>query len=245
MIVAKRRSSLPQTLYRGKDIGSREQLIQTCLRIVETGTEEERNLILPHISVIRSKRYLPPLLKLLQSSDSVEKEFAALALASLGDPQAIEPLASLFDDPETFHDPSSELLETAIIFALGEIGDERAVEPLLRIYQIRLRPNESRLERQCCVLSSLGSLAQQGSELAQGELGGFTRQGDVAIRVLAVTEIAAAYWHRATEVPSTVLDQLVSLAQSQPKEVQRAALSSLSTLANLGCREAEELFSEN
>ena len=236
---------MPQTLYRGKDIGSRERLIQTCLRVVETGTEEERNRILPHMSVIRSGRYLTPLLKLLQSAEVAEKEFAALALASLGDPQAIEPLASLFDDLETFQDPSSESLETAIIFALGEIGDERAVEPLLRIYQIRLRPNESRLERRCCVLSSLGSLAQQGSELAQVELNGFMKEGNVAIRVLAVTEIAAAYWHRATEVPSTVLDQVVSLAQAQPEEVRRAALSSLSTLANLGCREAEEFFSDN
>ena len=32
------------------------------------------------------------------------------------------------------------------------------------------------------------------------------------------------YWHRATEVPSAVLDQMVSLAQAQPDEVRRAAL---------------------
>ncbi len=93
------------------------------------------------------------------------------------------------------------------------------------------------------MLSSLGSLAQQGSELAQNELNSFTKDGDVAIRVLAVTEMTAAYWHCATEVPGTVLDQLLSLAQGEPEEVRRAALSSLSTLANLGCREAEELFS--
>ena len=234
---------MPQTLYRGKDIGTREQLIQTCLRVVETGTAEERERILPHMSVIRARRYVAPLLKLLQSADSAEKEFAALALAGLGDPRAIEPLASLFDDPETFQDADSEALETAIIFALGEIGDGQAVEPLLKIYQMRLRPDESRLERRCCVLSSLGSLAQQGSELAQNELNSFTKDGDVAIRVLAVTEMTAAYWHCATEVPGTVLDQLLSLAQGEPEEVRRAALSSLSTLANLGCREAEELFS--
>ena len=240
---SERRSTLPQTLYRGKDIGSREQLIQTCLRVVETGTEEERNRILPHMSVIRSRRYLAPLLKLLQSAEVVEKEFAALALASLGDPQAIEPLARLFDSPKTFLDPSTESLETAIIFALGEIGDELAVEPLLKISQIRLRPHETRLERRCCVLSSLGSLAQQGSERAQAELIAFTREGDLAIRVLAVTEIAASYWHRATEVPSPVLDQMVSLTQAAPEEVRNAALSALSTLSNLGCREAEEFFS--
>lgn len=242
---SERRSSLPQTLYRGKDIGSREQLIQTCLRVVESGTEDERNRILPHMSVIRARRYLAPLLKLLQSADLAEKEFAALALAGLGDSRAIEPLAALFDNPETFQDLSSESLETAIVFALGEIGDERAVEALLRIFQIRLRPNEPRLERRCCVLSSLGSLAQQGSELAQAELSAFSREGDVAIRVLAVTELAAAFWHRANEVPSSVLDQMVSLTQSGPEEVQRAAIASLSTLANLGCREAEECFSVN
>ncbi len=236
---------MPQTLYRGKDIGSREQLIQTCLRVVETGSAEERYRILPHMSVIRARRYLAPLMKLLQSADTSEKEFAALALAGLGDPLAIEPLTSLFDNPETFQDPNSESLETAIIFALGEIGDERAVAPLLRIYEIRLRPNESRLERRCCILSSLGSLAQQGSERAQGALDSFTKEGDVAIRVLAVTELAAAYWHRAPEVPSTVLDQMVSLARTAPEEVQKAALSSLSALANLGCPEAEEFFSDN
>ena len=85
------------------------------------------------------------------------------------------------------------------------------------------------------MLSSLGSLAQQGSELAQGELSAFAKEGDVAIRVLAVTELAAAYWHRATEVPSAVLDQMVSLTRSETGEVRRAAISSLSTLANLGC----------
>ena len=235
---------MPQTLYRGKDIGSREQLIQTCIRVVETGSAEERYRILPHMSVIRARRYLTPLLKLLQSSDLAEKEFAVLALGGLGDPRAIEPLASLFDDPRNFKDAKSESLGIAAVFALGEIGDELAVEPLLKIFQMRLGPDDLRLDRQCSVLSSLGSLAQQGSERAQNALQEFALEGQVATRVLAVTELAAAFWHRATEVPDSVLDQMVALARAGQQEVHKAAISSLSILASLGCTAAEEFFAD-
>jgi hypothetical protein len=54
-------------MYRGKDIGGREKLIQTCLSILIEGQAKKLYEVLPHISVVRSPLFLEPLLKLLQN----------------------------------------------------------------------------------------------------------------------------------------------------------------------------------
>ena len=65
-------------LYRGKDIKSREQLKETCLRIIQGGTHSEIYDILPHLRILRSDSFLPPLLELLREGNTDQKAAAAL-----------------------------------------------------------------------------------------------------------------------------------------------------------------------
>jgi len=40
-------------MYRGKDIGGRDKLIQTCLSILLEGKAKKLYEVLPHISIVR------------------------------------------------------------------------------------------------------------------------------------------------------------------------------------------------
>ena len=177
-------------MYRGQDIGDRDQLVATCIEILRSGSEAERYKILPHVSVTRCKRFLEPLLKLLGSDTPEDKEFAALALGALGDPAAIDPLFAVLQDSRIFNKGGNRSLEAAVILTLGEIGHEKAVALLLQVYDLRYFGEPSSHNRKVNVLSALGLLAQQGSESAVGELltlaarGGFRPAGAGRHRVV-------------------------------------------------------------
>ena len=224
-------------MYRGKDIGGREKLIQTCLSILLEGKAKKLYEVLPHISVVRSPLFLEPLLKLLQSGNRNQKEFAAIALGSLGDARAIEPLYKVFVKPSTFRGKGSQSLQASIIHALGEIGDEQAIEPLQAIYK---GEGVAALRRKGWILSALGNLAQQGHVVAVKELTRVMKEKDPALRAQAVRELAVAYWHRPNEVPETVFHTMTVLAGDDSDEVRGAALSALSDLGQLGCQAAEQ-----
>ena len=112
-------------MYRGTDIGGRERLTQTCLEILKEGHEKKLYEALPHISIVRSPLFFEPLLKLLQSGNREQREFSAVALGSLGDPRAIEPLYKVFMRPATFKGKGTGSLQASIIHALGEMGMDR------------------------------------------------------------------------------------------------------------------------
>ena len=224
-------------MYRGKDIGGRERLIQTCLNILVEGKTKKLYEVLPHISIVRSPLFLEPLLQLLQSGNRNQNEFAAVALGSLGDPQAIEPLYKAFVKPSTFRGKGSRSLQASIIHALGEIGDGKAIEPLRAIYN---GEDSSASHRKGWVLSALGDLAQQGDVDAVRELTRIMKEKTPALRAKAVLEVAVAYWHRPNEVPETVFHTMTVLAGDDSDEVRGAALSALSDLAHLGCQAAEQ-----
>ena len=230
-------------MYRGQDIGDRDQLVATCINILRSGSDAERYKILPHVSVTRSKRFLDPLLDLLGSRNPSDQEFAALALGALGDPEAIDPLFAVLQDTHIFNKGRNASLEAAVILTLGEIGDEKAVDLLLRVYELRYLGEKSAHDRKVNVLSALGLLAQQGSESAVGELLTLAAQEVSDRQAQAVTELSVAYWHRAQQVPDRVLKVMYMMTQGGADEVRRAALTALSTLANLGCRRAEGYFS--
>lgn len=229
-------------MYRGKDIGDRERLTQTCLRIFQSGSSEQLYSILPHISVIRSPLFFEPLVVLLSSPERIRKEFAALALGSLGDPRAIEPLLAALKDRSTLKGTGTHSLQTAIIVALGEIGEEAAVAPLLEIYSATSPQGHFSNRRKELVLASLGSLAQQGSTRAERELIRIVREEGPELRAVALTELATAYWHRPNGVPENVFGLLSSLAEDRSGEVRNAALAALSNLADLGSGWAEDFF---
>ena len=71
------------------------------------------------------------------------------------------------------------------------------------------------------------------------ELTRLMREKDIELRAQAVMELAVAYWHRPSELPETVLHEMISLTEDDSEEVRQAALSSLSDLAQLGCQAAE------
>ncbi len=230
-------------MYRGQDIGDRDQLVATCIEILRSGSEAERYKILPHVSVTRCKRFLDPLLDLLRSRSAQDKEFAALALGALGDPAAVDPLFAVLQDTNIFSRGRNRSLEAAVILTLGEIGHEKAVAQLLQVYGMRYLDEPSADNRKVNVLSALGLLAQQGSESAVGELLTLAAQEVSDRQAQAVTELSVAYWHRAHQVPDTVLKMMYGMTQAGSDEVRKAAVAALSTLANLGCRRAEGYFS--
>ena len=226
-------------MYRGTDIGGRERLTETCLKILEEGNEKKLYEALPHISIVRSPLFFDPLLKLLQSGKREQREFSAVALGSLGDPRAIEPLYKVFMRPATFKGKGTGSLQASIINALGEMGDGQAVELLLNIYKLASRGSPLVSHRTSWVLAAIGNLAQQGAVVAVKELTNLMREKDIELRAQAVMELAVAYWHRPSELPDTVLQEMISLTEDDSEEVRQAALSALSDLAQLGCQAAE------
>ncbi len=234
----------PSRMYRGQDIGDRDQLIQTCLQIIEKGNENELYGVLPHISVVRSPSFVEPLLQMLKSGDHPRKEFAAFALGSIGDPRSIESFYQAFINSTSSREAGTQSLQRAIIAALGEMGDEQAVEPLLKIYSLSIPQDHLGLQRKILVLSSLGNLAQQGSAEAENQLIRFMDHRLPLLRVQAVTELTVAYWHRPDKVPQSILDKMISLAEEDPEEVRETVRSLLSNLADLGCQRAEEFLKQ-
>ena len=230
-------------MYRGQDIGNREQLIEKCLEILRTGNEEDRYKVLPHMSVTRSAQFLEPLLEMLDSGELRDKEFAALALGALGNPAAVKPLFAFFRETDLFLNDENRQLETALIFALGEIGDESAVDLLFEVYDMRFPGKVASNSRKRSVLSALGMLAQQGCDRAVEKIMGLALCDGLEMQVQAVNELSVAYWHRVNQVPDSVLQVMVKLSESQREELQKAAVTALSTLANLGCTKAESYFS--
>jgi HEAT repeat protein len=227
-------------MYRGQDIGDREELTQTCLMTLSRGEENQLYEILPHISILRSPAFLEPLLKLLESGQRNQQEFAAVALGSMGDGRAIQPLFKVFMQPSSLRGSGAQSLQASIIHALGEMGDEGSIKPLLEIYSLDSGSKQGASDRSSWVLSAMGNLAQQGSTLAVKELTRLMRDQDSLLRAQAVAEMAVAFWHRPNEVPETVLQEMRALAKDPSEEVKTAALDALSDLAQLGCQGAEQ-----
>lgn len=217
-------------------MGDRKQLIQHCLEILEEGDEGQIYEILPHLRIVRSPTFLAPLLRLLETGSGNQVEFAAMALGSLGDPAAIEPLFEVFKG--LAGKTGTESQQAHVIQALGEIGDDAAMEPLQQIYRMRSGSRKLQVERKRRVLEAMGCLAQQECVTAVKELIGLMREERGTPQAQAITELGVAYWHRPQELPETVLHAMISLAEDRDEEVKRSARSALSNLARLGCERA-------
>jgi len=214
-------------------MGDRKQLIQLCLQILEEGDEGRIFEILPHLRIVRSPTFLAPLLNLLQTGSGSQVEFAAIALGSLGDPAAIEPLYEIVKG--LAEKKGTESLQANVIQALGEVGDDAAMGPLQEIYRMSPQSKELENQRKRWVLAAIGCLAQQGCVTAVKELIGLMREEQGSLKGKVITELGVAYWHRPQELPETVLHEMISLTEDQDNEVRRASRSALSNLARLGC----------
>jgi len=227
-------------LYRGKDIKGRDELRETCLSIIESGSHPEIYNILPHLRILRSPDFLEPLLELLREGNTDQKAAAAMALGSLGDERAIEHLKETFQQSE----PASDALQAAIIEALGEFGSERAVEIIVELYKLDSSRDDFGPQRAHLAIAALGQLAQQGVTAAEEELLQLMADPSEAVRIQAVTELSVAFWHRPAEIPEKLLSKITAVATEDTDEVRMAARSSLSNLAQLGSLAAEELLSK-
>jgi len=226
-------------LYRGKDIKSRDELKETCLKIIKQGSHNEIYDILPHLRILRSSSFLEPLLQLLRTGNIDQKAAAAMALGSLGDERAIEHLREAFQTLET----GSDTLQAAIIEALGELGSERAVEILVELYKSGSSVDEIQPQRAHLAIAALGQLAQQGVTAAEDELLHLMSDSSETIRIQAVTELSVAFWHRPNQIPERLLKKILELAGNDTMDVKMAAKAALSNLAQLGSADAAQLLS--
>lgn len=229
-------------LYRGKEIGGRRQLTETCLRVLREGAGRDLYSVLPHICLLRSECFLQPLTRRLRSNLPSDQLFAAVALGSLGDRRAVAPLQELFMRPSSLRGPGCQSLQTAVIFALGETGSDEAIDPLLKILRMDMPRDPFSLRRRKLVIMALGTLAQHGSQRALGLLLEATRDARAALRGCAVSELGVAFWHCPNQVPEWVWDRMTTLLDDRAEEVREAAASALENLAQLGSRWKEAVF---
>ncbi len=209
---------------------------------MQNGSQRGRYGVLPHIRVLHLPAFVAPLLELLQSSEKDQQQLAALALGSLGDPETVQPLFEAFMKSVNSGGDPDRSLQTAIIVSLGEIGEGSAVEPLLKIYEWTASSGNFVLRRKKPVLTAVGNLAQQGCRLAEGKLRQFLREEKAGLQAQALSELCISYWHRPQELSEDLRLEMLSKIESPSEEVREIALSSLSTLADLGCWGVEHYF---
>jgi len=226
-------------MYRGQDIGDREELTQTCIQILESGQIRYLYDILPYISLIHSDQFLPPLTKLLKDGTRTQKMFAALALGSVGNEESALALSDLFRDPGTFSGAGTRSLQTAAIVALGEIGKRTCLPQLQEIYNLNMKGDRFSLRRKRLVISALGTLVQHGCEDAEKALLEALKEKRPKLRAQAATEIGVAYWHAPQEISDATLEHLFEMTQDRSPSVRKAAIASIQNLAQLGTERAQ------
>jgi HEAT repeat protein len=218
-----------------------EEMIQECLHIIESGDIEDQFEIIPRIGVLRDPRFHNPLLSLLLETDAKRAEFAAYAMGALGDQSFLEPLKRVFLESQQLKGFGVEELQIAVVEAIGSIGDDAAVDfflPMLKSSDAGKCPVKIRK----WIVESLGSIAQQGGGRSLEALIELTSHSDSELRAQAISEVSVAYWHRPNEMPDSTLQQLYDLTTDPDPAVSDSALAALQSLADVGCRRAEEFF---
>lgn len=64
------------------------------------------------------------------------------------------------------------------------------------------------------------------------------------LRAQAIMELSVAYWHRPNKIPSRILVRICESTRDQDTVVSESALAALRSLADVGCRRAEMMFSD-
>ncbi len=229
-------------MYRGKDIGSREELIATCHGVLWRGNSERLYSVLPHVSLLRCPSFLGPLSQLLCSGTRSKQIFAAMALGAIAHSDGLVALVDCFEAPSARIGQGYRSLQTAIIVAIGEIGSEEGVEALQKIF-VREQPGDAFTpQRRRVVVASMGKLLQQDVEAARGALLDMLRNPEPGVRAQAALELGTGYWHIPEDVPEPVIQALVESGQDSVLEVRMAAFSSIYGLSQVGCPAAADLL---
>jgi HEAT repeat protein len=216
-------------------------MIQECLLIMESGDIDDLFEIIPRIGVLRDRRFHSPLLTLLEHKDPKRREFAAYSMGAMGDPEFLAPLKGAFLDAQQLKGFGAEELQIAIIEAIGVIGDDASVEFFLPMVKGEANKRKSRKIGKW-VLESLGTIAQQGGERSLEALLELTYHDDPEIQSQALSELSVAYWHRPNEIAESTLERIYELTTHKSPIVTESAVAALQSLADVGCRRAENLF---
>ncbi|MBN2243052.1 MAG: hypothetical protein JW793_10210 [Acidobacteria bacterium] len=234
-----------------KKKGFSEEMIRSCLQIIDSGDVEELFEIIPRIGVLRDSRFHEPLMKLLAGRDAKRREFAAYSMGAMADHKFLEPLKKAFQEALSHKSFGSSELQIAIIEAIGAIGDDAAVSfflPTLKTCCVqktagsRKGKGKSAATMGKWIIESLGAIAQQGGRESLKALVELTRHSDPDIQAQALSEISVAYWHRPNDVDDPTLDRIYELTTHPDASVAESALAALQNLADVGCRRAETYF---
>jgi len=218
-----------------------EEAIQECLKTLESADTDILFEIIPRIGVLRDARFVSPLLQMLRHKDVRRRQFAAYAIGAMRERQLLEPLKEAFTRARRLKGRESEELLVAVIESIGALGDDAAAEFFRPILLGKAESAPSRkLSR--WIVESLGAIAQQGGNRALELLLSICEDGPSEIRAQAISEIAVAYWHRPNTIPEAVLETIFRLTRDRNSSVAQSALSALESLADVGCRKAENLF---
>jgi HEAT repeat protein len=235
-----------------KKKGFSEEMIRTCLGIIESGDVEELFEIIPRIGVLRDTCFQKPLVKLLKSGDVKKREFAAYSMGAMADRAFLEPLKKAFQEAIQNKRFGSKELQIAIVEAIGAIGDDAAVDFFLPILKTCCDKKASTSRKGAGkraammgkqIIESLGAIAQQGGVQSLNALIELTVHSDAEIIAQALSEISIAFWHRPNEVEDSILEKIYELTSHPDTIVAESALSALQNLADVGCSRAESYFS--
>jgi HEAT repeat protein len=217
-------------------------MIQECLLIIESGDIDDLFEIIPRIGVLRDRRFHEPLYKLLKHKNLKRREFAAYSMGAIGNSEFVDSLKTAFHEARQARGTGAEQLQIAIIEAIGVIGDDASVEffiPMLKSGGDRRKARKVGK----WVLESLGTIAQQGGKRSLEALLELTYHDDPEIQAQALSELSVAYWHRPNEIAESILERLYELTSHKSEMVAESAIAALQSLADVGCRRAENLFS--
>ncbi|MGD0308540.1 MAG: HEAT repeat domain-containing protein [Acidobacteriota bacterium] len=217
-----------------------EELIHDCLKIMESGDIEDLFEIIPRIGVLRDPRFHEPLIRLLSQKDAKRCEFAAYAMGAMGNREFLEPLKKAFLQAQKIKGFGAQDFLIAVIEAIGSIGDDAAVDFFLPILQGSDPTGNARMLK--WIVESLGAIAQQGGPRSIGALLEMTGHQNPDLRAQALSELAVAYWHRPNEIEDSTLKRIYELTTDRVAFVAESAVAALQSLADVGCRRAEDFF---
>jgi hypothetical protein len=218
-----------------------EKLIQNCLLTLESGDLEDLFEIIPRIGVLRDQRFHKPLIQMLSQKDPKRCEFAAYAMGAMGNREFLQPLKKAFQDAQKMKGSGAQECLIAIIEAIGAIGDDAAVEFFMPILNGSDASAHGRMLR--WIVESLGAIAQQGGPRSTQALIEITEHHNPELRAQALSELAVAYWHKPNEIEESTIQRILKLTRDKNEMVAESALAALQSLADVGCRRAEKLFS--
>lgn len=211
---------------------------------MKSGDVEDLFEIIPRIGVLRDPRFHEPLLEMLFQKETKRREFAAYSMGAMGDREFLEPLKKAFLESQNLKGFGAREFQIAVIEAIGAIGDDAAADFFLPILRAR---NESKSAGKIphWMVESLGTIAQQGGVQSLEALLELTKHGDPEVQAQAISELSVAYWHRPNEIEDSTLELIYELTKDRDSTVAESALAALQSLADVGCRRAEELFSSD